>query len=186
MNTFIQKNLTTLIIVFATIVLAAIAIFTSIRLYQTRQNAVAPNAPSSRPAAASLPPAVCQTLAFTISTPTPTPTGTATATPTGTPTPTPVAQCGTTCTTNSDCPTSMVCYVGDCRNPSCTTSSTCLCATVTPSPTATPTGTATATPIAVQSPTATPVLPTAGSVTPTILGVAAGAILLIASIALVL
>src|SRR5258708_34309911 len=143
MNTFLQKILKTLIIVFPIYVLAAIAIFTSIRLYQTRQNAVAPNAPSSRPAAASLPPVSCQTLAFTISTPTPTPTGTATATPTATPTPTPVAQCGTTCTTNSDCPTSMVCYVGVCRNPSCTTDSSCLCATATPTPTVPPTGTAT-------------------------------------------
>src|SRR5476651_2179738 len=139
MNTFLKKNLTTLIIVFATIILAAVAIFTSIRLYQTRQKSVAPNAPSSQPKAATVAPTstpvACQTLAFTISTPTPTPTGTATATPT----PSPVPQCGTTCSTNADCPTSMVCYVGLCRNPSCTTDSSCLCATTTPtaSPTAT-------------------------------------------------
>lgn len=54
-----------------------------------------------------------------------------------TPTPTPVAQCNSTCVTSSDCPTSMNCVTGFCRNPSCSTSTNCVCATVattTPTP----------------------------------------------------
>src|SRR5579864_6816257 len=54
MNTFVKKNIVTLIIVIATIILAGIAIFTAIRLYQLRQQPVAPNAPSSKPAAQSI------------------------------------------------------------------------------------------------------------------------------------
>lgn len=59
MQNFIKKNTVTIIIVIATIILAAIAIFTAIRLYQLRQQPVAPNAPSSKPAAAPAP--NCQT-----------------------------------------------------------------------------------------------------------------------------
>lgn len=130
----------------ATLVLAGIAIFTAIKLYQTRQGTIAPTAPTSNPAAASNgAAAACQTLAFTLtsSSPTPTPTGSGTPTPTPTvsvtPTPTPVPQCGTSCSTNSDCPSAMICYVGACRNPSCTTSNNCICESATPTPT--PTGT---------------------------------------------
>ena len=48
-----MKNKITVIgIVLTTIILAGVAIFTAIRLYQTRSTAVAPNVPSSKPAAA--------------------------------------------------------------------------------------------------------------------------------------
>src|SRR5258708_27479262 len=55
MNEFLKKNTVTLLIVLATVILAGIAVFTAIRLYQTRQTSVAPNAPSSQPAAAGVP-----------------------------------------------------------------------------------------------------------------------------------
>lgn len=233
MQTFLKKNLVTLIIVLATVVLAGVAIFTAIRLYQLRQTNVAPNAPTSHPAAASSNASTCQ-LAFTLTvassspsatptlTPTPTPppqcnnlcttpsdcpsgmtcsggycrntscTGEsscicATATPTGTPTPTPttpgvtptptpVPQCGNTCNSNSDCPSSMICYTGVCRNPSCTTSGNCICATATPTPPS----------IVVAPPTTTPTLPKSGDIAPTVLGIVGGMILLIAGAALIL
>lgn len=187
----IRKNLTTLLIVLATVVLAGVAIYTAIRLYQTRQGSIAPTAPTSKPAAATLAPsaaAACQTLAFTLTAPTGSPTATPTATASPTASPTPVPQCGTACSTNSDCPSSMVCYVGACRNPSCTTSTNCVCATTTPTPT--PTVTPTQSPIALASvtptPTAKPALPTAGSITPTVLGIGGGLILLLTGIALLL
>jgi hypothetical protein len=45
-------KLGTILIIIATIILAGIAIFTAYRLYQLRQQSVAPNAPSSIPKAA--------------------------------------------------------------------------------------------------------------------------------------
>jgi hypothetical protein len=218
---FLKKNLITIIILVGTLVLAGIAVFTAVRLYQSRQEAVAPNAPESRPQAASAP--LCQ-LAFAITpaTPTPSPTpapgcyGTCTtpgvqsncptsmtcqtingsnicvnpscannsncicASATPTPTPTTPPQCGTSCTTPSDCPSSMLCYVGVCRNPSCTTSANCICASATPTPTVT--GSPTVTPV----PTATPTLPASGSTTPTIIGMVAGLVLIMGAIVLIL
>lgn len=186
-----NKNFTTIIIILATVILAGVAIFTAIKLYQTRQGTVAPTAPTSKPAAATPAPATsCQQLAFTLtvtsSSPTPTPTPTATATATATPTPLP--QCGTSCTTNSDCPSSMVCYVGACRNASCTTATNCVCTTATPTPTPTLSVLATPTPtlVALASPTPAPSLPVSGDVSPTILGITGGAILLVLGLALIL
>jgi hypothetical protein len=46
-----KNKLTTIFIISATIILAGIAVFTAIRLYQLRQVAVAPNVPESEPAA---------------------------------------------------------------------------------------------------------------------------------------
>ena len=46
----------TILIIIATVILAGIAIFTAYRLYQLRQASVAPNVPSSKPAAATEPP----------------------------------------------------------------------------------------------------------------------------------
>ncbi|MEK7504640.1 MAG: hypothetical protein AAB550_04050, partial [Patescibacteria group bacterium] len=58
-----------------------------------------------------------------------------TPTPTPRPTPTPVPFCNTSCTGNTDCPSSMICYSGSCRNPSCVTSSSCVCTVTGPTPT---------------------------------------------------
>ena len=139
-NTTNKNKYTVYAVVGTTIVLAVIAIFTAIRLYQTRNQAVAPNVPSSKPAAAEptllgTPVSSICSLSFNIATPTPT----VTATPTTPP------SCNSTCSINSDCPNNLVCYkqgsstTGYCRNTQCTSQPNCLC------PTATPTATATAT-----------------------------------------
>ncbi len=191
MINFLKKNWVTVLIVLATVVLAGVAIFTALRLYQLRQTSVAPNVPESRPAAAGGVPSQQCTLSFTITaasgspTPTgsasPTPTSTASATPTGTPQPTPLS-CGDTCTSNADCTNSMVCSNGRCRNPSCLAATNCLCAT------ATPTGTATssATPIAGGTPVPVSELPVAGVSFPTIIGAFAGIMLLVGAVMLAL
>lgn len=63
----------TIIIVVATVILAAIAIFTAVRLYQLRQESVSPTAPESKPQAAiseqdetEAIPEACDNLVFTI------------------------------------------------------------------------------------------------------------------------
>src|SRR3972149_6547257 len=91
MKNLLKNKLVTILVLLATLVLAGVAIFTAWRLYQLRQQAVAPTAPESIPQAA--PPQACSALSFTLTTgtptPTPTPTPTGTTTPTPTPTPTP-------------------------------------------------------------------------------------------------
>src|SRR3989304_2259709 len=89
MKSFFKNKIVTILVLVATLVLAGIAIFTAIRLYQLRQQPVAPTAPTSEPKAAT--PNACTALTFTLSTPTATPTGSPTATPTGSPTATPTA-----------------------------------------------------------------------------------------------
>ncbi|HSW89866.1 MAG TPA: hypothetical protein VLH19_03250 [Patescibacteria group bacterium] len=46
----------------------------------------------------------------------------------------PAPRCQSTCTSNSNCPSSMICSSGYCRNPSCTESPNCYCAQATPPP----------------------------------------------------
>ncbi len=148
-----KNKFTTAIILTITFILAGIAIFTAIRLYQLRNQSVSPTSPESKPAAASNEPqsklqASSCTLSFNLTTSTPTPTPT----PTVTPTPTPVPQCNSTCTTDSGCPSTLSCYktggqtTGNCRNSGCLTSTNCTCTTSTPTPTPTPTVTPTPTP----------------------------------------
>mgnify|MGYP001589359410 CR=1 FL=1 len=90
-----KNKIATIGIIIATLILAGVAVFTAIRLYQLRKESVAPTAPTSKPKAQEVPVA-CTSLAFTLgvtptptSTPTPTPTGTPSATATSTPTATP-------------------------------------------------------------------------------------------------
>ncbi len=211
-----KNKYTTIGIILTTLILAGVAIFTATRLYQTRTQPVAPNAPSSKPAAAgtmcggiagvkcptgevcvytdgkSMAPfpdasGTCQvsadkssadlmcSLSFSLATATPSPSPTPTATPTKSPSPTPtptptkspspsptaspVPQCNTSCTSSSQCLSGMTCYIpngstaGNCRKTSCLTESDCVCATATPSPTPTSSPTQSPTP----SPTASPV-----------------------------
>lgn len=141
----------TFLIILSTIVLAGVAVFTAYRLYQLRQQPVAPNVPSSVPKAAET--SKCQ-LSFNMatvtvtSTPTATPSGspTATPTPTGTATPTATAtstaaptgssnSCGGTCGSNLNCASGLYCYSGFCRNPSCPSQTDCNCPGATPTPT---------------------------------------------------
>lgn len=99
--------------------------------------------------------------------PTPTPTA-----PPATPTPTP-ASCNNTCSVDSDCSSGLDCVSGKCKNPSCTIETDCVCATPTP---------ATPTPAPITQATPEPSLPDAGIPTPTLVGLAAGSLLLMLAI----
>jgi len=105
MKDFFRGKVVTIIIVVATVILAGIAIFTALRLYQLRQQSVAPTAPESRPAANEQ--IACEVLAFTISTPTPSLTPTDGPTPSASPSPTltPTPPTTTVTTTPTDTPT---------------------------------------------------------------------------------
>ena len=180
-----KNKFATIGIIIATLILAGVAVFTAVRLYQLRQEVVAPTAPTSKPRAQEVPTA-CTSLAFTLGqTPTPTPTGTAT--PTVTPTPTPTITptgvpntCNGTCGSNSNCESGLFCYQGFCRNTSCPTQTSCNCSG-TSTPTSTPRLTITPTPTGTQAS-----LPDAGTSLPTIFGIGLGALLLIGAIFLAL
>ena len=163
MKDFFKNKIVTVLILIATLVLAGVAIFTAIRLYQLRQQAVAPTAPTSKPEAAA--PQACTALTFTIATPTPG------GSPTPTPTPTPTTT-GSPTATPSGSPTS---------TPTAT-------ATSSPIVQASPTATSTAGPLAQASPgaTAQPSLPEAGTSWPTIVGLGIGVLLLLGSLLLAL
>ena len=200
MKNFFKSKLATAIVLITTVVLAGIAIFTAMKLYQLRSTSVAPNAPSSIPhaqeASPSPSPKSCQLLTFTLATPTPTPTvppgSTPTPTPTATATPGPTATptyapgapngCNGTCGSNENCQGGYYCNttVGLCRNPGCPNSANCSCSGATATPTSRPIGgpAATATPEAA--------LPVAGTNWPSILGISFGSIVLIGAFLLVL
>ncbi len=97
MKNFFKGKVGTTIIILATILLAGVAIFTAIRLYQLRTQPVAPNVPSSFPQAAEN---TC-TLSFSLAAVTSTPTSTATATATATSTSTATATATGTATPTS-------------------------------------------------------------------------------------
>lgn len=72
-----KNKIATIGIIIATIILAGVAVFTAVRLYQLRQEAVAPTAPTSKPKAQETSTTSCNALSFVLgSTPTPTPTAT--------------------------------------------------------------------------------------------------------------
>ncbi len=181
MNTFFKNKLVTVLILVATIILAGVAIFTAIRLYQLRQEAVAPTAPESKPRAAAVPEA-CGSLVFTLTAiSSPSPSASATASPTSTPTQGEPNSCGGTCGSDSNCKSGLTCYQGFCRNPSCSSDTDCNCpAGGGSTATAKPTAKATATP------TEAPSLPESGTGWPTVIGVGVGAILIIGAILLAL
>jgi hypothetical protein len=177
MKNFIKGKLATVVILIITLILAGVAIFTALRLYQLRQQAVAPTAPTSIPKAAEN---ACS-LSFTLSTSTPTPsgsptptpsetpTGTPTATPTGSPTPSATPNsCNGTCGSDSNCASGLSCYQGFCRNPSCPTETDCACPG-TSAPTPTPT---------------TPSLPESGTSWPTLVGSGIGILVILGSLLL--
>lgn len=177
-----KGKVSTAIIVFATLVLAGVAIFTAIRLYQLRQQPVAPNVPSSEPKAEAAP--SCN-LSFTLTVTTPSPTASASASPSptasaspsgsGSPTPSPTGSpgvpnaCGGTCGSNFNCASNLICYQNFCRNPECTSSISCVCGSGAPAPT----------------PTA-PALPQSGTDWPTVVGAGVGIFVIIGSLLLAL
>jgi len=129
------------ILAIITLGLGAVIFLTVQKLQQTTP--VAPTVPQVTPKAS----APACTLTFALAaTPTPTPTPGSTPTPT----PTPAPSCNSSCTTNADCQSGMICFdTGNgkaCRNPSCTSQTNCACVTPTPTPTVTPTPTPTPTP----------------------------------------
>lgn len=176
-----KGKISTVVIILVTLVLAGVAIFTAIRLYQLRSQPVVPNVPSSFPGAQEVTPppvAAACSLSFTLNaSPTPSPSASPTASPTGSPTATPTPTytpgapnaCGGTCGSNFNCQSNLVCYNGFCRNPSCTSSTNCAC------------GTSTATPAA-----AAPSLPQSGTSWPTILGTGVGILVIFGSLLLAL
>ena len=162
MKNIFKGKIATAIILLSTFVLAGVAIFTAIRLYQLRQTAVAPNVPSSIPRAAE---DTCS-LSFTISSPTVTATATATATSTATATATATSTATATATA--------------------TTRAT---ATATSGATAVPTATATVKPAtnSTSTPTPTqPALPQSGTDWPTVLGIGIGILTIVGSLLLAL
>lgn len=174
-----KKSTTIILTTLITLILGGVAIFTATRLYQLRNQPVAPNVPSSIPLAAETYPACNLSFTFSVGqTPTPTPTATPTVTPTPTdsttaptPTITPTGtpnSCNGTCGSNTNCGDGLFCYQGFCRNPSCASESDCDCST---GPTPTPT---------------TPTLPQSGTNWPTLLGVGVGIVTIIGSLILAL
>jgi hypothetical protein len=96
------------------LVLGGVILFT---VYKTSQNeTVAPTVPQVVPEAAE---PNCS-LAFTVTT---------------TPTPTPLYLCDSECTTNSQCPSGLICSANRCRNASCVDRNNCVCTIPTPTPT---------------------------------------------------
>jgi hypothetical protein len=111
-------------------------------------------------------------------------TATATATTTSTATATATAttnpQCNYACTSNSNCPSSMICYIpsgstaGNCRSTQCLSETDCTCAVAT----------STSTSVAVS--TDQPTLPVVGTRWPTLLGTGLGVLVIIGSLLLAL
>lgn len=135
-----KNKYTTIGIILTTIILAGVAIFTAIRLYQTRNTAVAPNVPSSKPAAQVT--NVCS-LSFTVGITS--------------------LSCNSDCDPDGNegqCGQGLSCLdVGagetgsKCRKSQCSTKINCVCAT--PTATSTTTGTATATATSTSTATST-------------------------------
>ena len=139
-----MKNKRNIIILILSLILGAVAVITGIKLYQLRQESIAPTKPK----------AVTEkcTLEFTVSAPTLTPTAT------------PIPECWSICSIDTDCPEELSCQITDeetntkrCVNPECPQEEDCQC----PSPTATPTLTPTLTPTSTPTSTSAPGEPTA-------------------------
>lgn len=185
MKNLLKGKVATGLVIVATIILAAVAIFTATKLYQLRKESVAPTAPESEPAAGGgdLVPEPCTELTFSISGPTstPGPTATGTLTPTETSTPTP---------TNTTAPTPTEPSVGG--GPTSTPGPTSI-PTTAPTSTGVPTTAPTSQPTSTSIPTSTPTtgaiaqisptpggdtLPDAGSNWPTLFGLGLGTLLI--------
>lgn len=180
-----KNKITTVVIIIATVVLAGVAIFTAIRLYQLRQEAVAPTAPESKPEAGIEAISRCTPLSFevTCATTTPTPTPKATATPTATAKATPTA---TATATPTPTPTATATATPTPTTGAGTSTPTPTTGPGTPTPTSTSiSAAATATPTS-ASLAEEPSLPDAGISFPTIIGIGIGVLLLIGSLLLAL
>jgi hypothetical protein len=88
MKDLFKGKIATILVVIATLVLAGVAIFTAVRLYQLRQQSISPTGPERSSASEGA--KSCKTLTFTLTEDSPTPTTTS-----GTPTPTSEISTGT-------------------------------------------------------------------------------------------
>lgn len=169
-STFLKKNGVTVVILLATLILAGIAVFTAIRLYQLRQEPVALNQPASTPAAHGNNQEAKQCkLSFTIQLASSSPTASASTSPTATAT-----------VSVSSSPTA---------NPITTPTATPTEPPTGGNPTPTPTTTVnpTATPAVQTTSSPTPIgLPNAGVTLPTLLGIVAGILLLSSAVLIAL
>ncbi len=177
MKELFQGKIITAIVITITIILAGVAVFTALRLYELRNESLSLKNPESKPGASSGTKS-CNLLTFTLTTisqtPTPTLTGTATPSPTSsltptlTSTPTPTTPPGSTATpTNSPTPTSQ--------------------SSESPTPSATKTPTPTNASIAAASPTPSgSTLPDAGVSYPTIFVGLLGILLIVGAFLLVI
>ena len=156
-----KKNL---ILIIVTIVLGAVAIFTGVKIYQSREEPVAPTQPKGVTEQCRLVLDIPAPTSAPTATPTPTPTPTPTLTPM--PTPTPIPECWQICVNDDNCPQDLACQTVNeekrCVNPECPEEKDCQC----PVPTATPTPTLTPTLTSIP-PTATPQPTTAPQATAT-------------------
>ncbi len=175
-----KKNWLPFLILGAIVILAGIAVFTAIKLYQSREKPIAPTAPQPAPAAGE-----CQ-LSFTVVTLTPTPITTSTPTPTGTVTPT---STPTPTPTGTVIPTPTGTLTPTPTGTPLPTSTPASIPTSTPIPTAT----SSPTPLAVASSTPTPTsyvapveVPEPGFTIPTLGAIIGGILLFVASLLLVL
>ena len=169
MKDFLKNKVVTALIVIGTVILAGVAIFTALRLYQLRTRPVAPTAPESTPAASEQPQA-CSELAFTLTLPTNTPTPTTRLTTTPIPSLTPTSVPSPTLTPTITPP------VGGQPSP-------------TPTPTKIPSVTPTAIPTQIALATVTPtppILPQAGVTFPTLILISASLLLIIAALVIAL
>ncbi|MDP3994624.1 MAG: hypothetical protein Q8P91_02245, partial [bacterium] len=165
MKNLSKNKIFTVLIIIATLILAGIAVFTAIRLYQLRKVSVSPTSPESKPKAAEI--TSCTALTFNLSTtttPTPTPT-----TGAGTPLPSPSGQATPTAT-----PTPTTGPETPLPSPS---------GQATPTSTSVVAATATPTPVSVAE---EPSLPDAGTSLPTVIGIGIGILLLLGSLLLAL
>jgi len=206
MKNFLKSKFGTILVLIATVALAGIAIFTAFRLYKLRQEAVTPNAPTSKPAAATCTEQCPGSDGVLRNCHPPDSDGTSNdsickASAVGR-----IESCGNVdyCCNGTTWTTIMTACQLDSLTPTpdstCETLSFTITTTATPtaSSTATPTATPTASSTTTSSPTATPTstatatssseatLPEAGTSLPSILGLGIGGILLIVSLLLAL
>lgn len=160
-----KNNKLTIVVIALTLILAGVAIFTAMRLFQLRDQQVAPTAPESEPAAQNVQDAIaCEAVTFTLASAIGTPSPFVTTAPSPTPTATPIAAGSGGGLTSTPTPTATA------------------TATASPTPTSTSIAQATSTP----STSTSSALPDAGFSLPTFIIVAAGLLLVLTALVLAL
>jgi len=137
-----MKKIKNIILVLGILAAAGVAVILAQKLYNLRDQQIAPTAPGKAEAEDTAAPQ-CK-LVFVVATPTPGPTDTPT------PTPTTVPECYSECEFDQDCPENLNCEevrgAMKCANSECPEESSCNCPEPTPTPTNTPVPTNTPTP----------------------------------------